>query len=144
MSGIFVSTTTNNRENRTMDDETKGKLVDGAIVAAKSAGYIGVSLIAAGIAGSIGRPHHGVQMMRVLVPRPINMWRNQRSKRAAEELMRQCIADGCFSYRGKYRVRYSEQNARWEYGEVDPTDNKMWLDGYEAAAEECMRQIDKL
>jgi hypothetical protein len=127
-----------------VNEETKGKLVDGAIVAAKATALIGGQVLLAGVASAI-HPAHGVRtMMRVAIPRPINMWKNQRAQRAAEEERAAIIADGCFRYRDKYRVRFSSQNARWEWGEVDPADGKMWLDGQGADAKDCMRQIDKL
>jgi hypothetical protein len=55
-----------------MDDNTKEKLIDGAKVAAKSAGYLVSSVMLSAGRGAI-------------IPRPINMWKNQRRERAIRE-----------------------------------------------------------
>jgi hypothetical protein len=54
-----------------MDDETKGRLIDGAKVAAKSAGYLSLTLLGGG--------------RGAIIPRPINIWKNERRERAMRE-----------------------------------------------------------
>jgi hypothetical protein len=135
-----------------MKEETKGKLVDSAIVAAKSAALIGLSAVAATAA-----PHQGVRVVGAIVPRPINMWRNQRAKRRAQDEqlaaehrerdnLRACIARGSFRYRG-FQIQCAPHDApgpldhtRWAF---HPTDVADWeWQGHYSTAEECMRQID--
>jgi hypothetical protein len=113
-----------------MDNETKGKLVDGAIVTAKTTAMLLLS-------GALGHSGGGG-----IFPRPINMWRNQRAQREYREQLRKCIASGAFRYRG-YQVEIAEQSGdqkRWGFCVIGADD---WQD-YRDSAEECMRQIDKL
>jgi hypothetical protein len=58
-----------------MTNDTKDKLVDGAIVAAKSTAMIVGSLALAGATGARGG----------IFPRPINMWKNRRRERSINE-----------------------------------------------------------
>jgi hypothetical protein len=130
------------------NEETKGKLVDGAIVAAKSAAMISVSLIA---------NTFGSRVTGAIVPRPINMWRNQRAKRLSQDEqlaaehrgrdnLRACIARGSFRYRG-FQIQCAPHDApgpldhtRWAF---HPTDAADWeWQGHYSTAEECMRLID--
>jgi hypothetical protein len=125
----------------------KGKLVDGAIVAAKTAGYLGLNFLAMGLA-----PHnsHSV-IMRMTIPRPINMWRNQRTKRAHGDNLGACIAAGQFSY-GGYHISVGRNGKTWAFiplnaippnGVGAPINGGAWSDDY-TSAEDCMRAIDAL
>jgi hypothetical protein len=57
-----------------VDKDTKNKLVDGAMVAAKITGMMGISILATGLGGG--------RVVGAIIPRPINMWKNQRRSRA--------------------------------------------------------------
>jgi hypothetical protein len=133
-----------------MDDKTKGKLIDGtltagAITAGVAATALGIALGGIRLRVSRKRNKYGLHSVGIAtIPSPTATYQALQRRRAAADERAAIIAEGCFEYRHKYRVRYSEQNARWEWGEVDPADGKMWLDGYCDTAEECMRQIDQL
>jgi hypothetical protein len=130
------------------NEETKGKLVDGAIVAAKATTLAVVSFFGM----SQGVVHTGT------IPRPIRMWRNQRAKRRSQDEqlaaelrerdnLRACIARGSFRYRG-FQIQCAPHDApgpldhtQWAF---HPTDVADWeWQGHYSTAEECMRQIDE-
>jgi hypothetical protein len=130
-----------------MKEETKGKLVDGAIVAAKATALAAVTFFGM----SRGAVHTGT------IPRPVNMWRNQRAKRLSQDEqlaaehrelanLRACIARGSFRYHG-FQIQCAPHDAsgpldhtRWAF---HPTDAADWeWQGHYSTAEECMRQID--
>jgi hypothetical protein len=132
-----------------MDDATKGKLIDGAIVTARATALIGGQVAVAAVLSALHPAAGASHFVRVAIPRPINMWRNQRARRAGREHLAVCIADGHFSY-GKFHISSNENG--WAFIPLDaiPPDRKgppinggVWSDDY-PSAEECMRQIDKL
>jgi hypothetical protein len=133
-----------------MDDVTKGKLIDGAVVAAKATAVIGAQVLIGGALASL-HPHAGARhFVRMTIPRPINMWRNQRNKRAREETLAACIADGHFTY-GDYHIT-NNGGIGWAFIPLNaiPSDKKgppinggKWSE-YFTTAEDCMRAIDSL
>jgi hypothetical protein len=108
-----------------MDNETKGKLIDTAIVTAK----IGWCLTITGLMGGRG----------ALLPRPVNMWRNQRASREYNEKVLSAVASGSFRYCG-YQAIQSENGTRWAFYKI----GEDHLLSYTGSGEECIRQIDRL
>jgi hypothetical protein len=75
---------------------------------------------------------------RVTIPRPINMWRNQRALRRSRENLRECIASGSFTYRA-YEAQISEDHTQWTFGLIG---KGRWRSA--DTAEECMSRIDEI
>jgi hypothetical protein len=63
-----------------MEKDTKNKLIDGATVAAKITGMMSINLLAAGL-GS------GSRVGVAIIPRPVNIWKNQRRSRAIRDAL---------------------------------------------------------
>jgi hypothetical protein len=69
-----------NASSPVIGDETKGKLIDGTKVIAKSAAMLGLTAFSFGMAP-------GGSIARGIIPRPINMWKNERREREIRKIV---------------------------------------------------------
>ena len=98
-----------------MEKHTANKFVDGAIVAAKITGTMGMTALLAGIGGAMGSRTTGA-----IIPRPINMWKNQRRTRSFRDALEEAGATIDFAIKvtdkdNKSKV-YSLTGASWKIG----------------------------
>ena len=90
-----------------LETETKDKLFDGAVVAAKITGMLGLNVLSIGLASALGS-----RVASQAIPRPINMWNNQRSSRARSRAIRDLLVAADLPL--DYNVRVTRANKEWK------------------------------